>query len=314
MGIYDRDYERESASPWSYADNPRSITVTLIILNVVVFIAELLVRKPMTDPLTLQPLLTLDGSPVFTSPVSSWLAVNADTLMRPWMWWQFLTYGFAHDSSNHFHLLFNMMGLYVFGRDVEDRMGRMEFLRFYLAAVVVGGIVGAITHMLIGSPGSTIGASGAVIACAIMFACYFPHRELLLMMIVPIKAWVLAIVFVGLDLAGAFGMLWQVERMSNTAFTVHLAGAFFALAYFFLGWSFRKLDFLGIANLPKFLRQRSRRMRLKIHDPDRQMERDEEEADRILAKIHEHGESSLTSGERKTLERYSRHQREKRNR
>ncbi len=49
------------------------------------------------------------------------------------MWWQFLTYGFVHDISGITHLLFNMVGLYVFGRDVELRMGRMEFLRFYLA-------------------------------------------------------------------------------------------------------------------------------------------------------------------------------------
>ncbi len=314
MGIYDRDYGRENSTPWSYVESPRSIVVSLIIVNVVVFIAELLARSPMFDPLTLQPLIGPDGSRLYTRPVSDWLAVDGNTLLKPWMWWQFLTYGFAHDSSNHFHLLFNMIGLYVFGRDVEERMGRMEFLRFYLASVIVGGIVGAITHMLLGGLGGTIGASGAVIACAIMFACYFPHRELLLMMVLPIKAWVLAVLFVALDLAGAFGMLWQAEMMSNTAFTVHLAGAFFALAYYFLGWSFRRFDFLGLANLPAFLRQRSRRMRLKIHDPDRQMERDEEEADRILAKIHEHGESSLTSGERKTLERYSRRQREKRNR
>lgn len=102
------------------------------------------------------------------------------------------------------------------------------------------------------------------------------------------------------------------EGAANTAFTVHLAGAFFALAYFFLGWNFRQLDFLSIGELPQRLRQRSRRMRLKIHDPDRKIEREAEEADRILAKIHQHGEASLTSSERKTLERYSRRQREKR--
>ncbi len=241
-----------------------------------------------------------------------WLAVDGNTIKQPWMWWQFLTYGFAHDIRGISHLLFNMIGLYVFGRDVERRLGRTEFLRFYLVAVVVGGIVGGLTHMLMGSGGGTIGASGAVIACAILFACFFPHRELLLMLVLPVKAWVLAVIFVLADMAGAFGLLGAGGTGSSTAFTVHLAGAFFALGYYFLGWNFRKLDFLSLGELPQRLRQRSRRMRLKIHDPDRRFERDAEEADRILAKIHDHGESSLTSSERKTLERYSRRQREKR--
>ena len=55
-------------------------------------------------------------------------------------------------------------------------------------------------------------------------------------------------------------------------------------------------------------------MKLKLHDPEKKLEREAEEADRILAKIHRSGESSLTSSERKTLERYSRRQREKRDR
>jgi membrane associated rhomboid family serine protease len=313
MGLYDRDYGREERTPWERAEHPRSITVTLIIINVVVFVAELLTRTPILDPVTQQPLIGPDGARIHDSVVIDWLAVNGSTLTRPWMWWQLLTYGFVHDLGGISHLLFNMIGLYVFGRDVELRLGRAEFLRFYLVAVVVGGIVGAMTHLLMGTGGGTIGASGAVIASAILFACFFPHRELLLMLVLPVKAWVLAVIFVVADLAGAFGLLWQVESMPNTAFTVHLAGACFALAYYFLGWNLRRLDFGSWSQLPQRLGQRSRRMRLKIHDPDRKLEREAEEADRILAKIHQQGESSLTASERKALERYSRRQREKRN-
>ncbi len=308
MGIYDRDYGRDERTPWDRASNPRSITVTLIIINVVVFLAEIFSLSPVRDPATQQILTDPSGQVVKTTVVVEWLAVNGDTIKQPWMWWQFLTYGFVHDVHGISHLLFNMIGLYVFGRDVENRLGRMEFLRFYLFAVIVGGVIGGLTHTLMGSGGGTIGASGAVIASAILFACYFPNRELLLMMILPVKAWVLAVVFVLIDLGGAFGMLGGAGSSSNTAFTVHLAGAGFALCYYFLGWNFQRFHFGSLGNLP----QRSRRMRLKIHDPDRKIEQEAVEADRILAKIHEHGESSLTSGERKLLERYSRRQREKR--
>jgi hypothetical protein len=123
---------------------------------------------------------------------------------------------------------------------------------------------------------------------------------------------VLAVFFVGMDLAGALGIIGDMGSQSNTAFTVHLAGAFFALGYYFRGWSLRRLDFSAIGGLSGRLRQRSRGMKLKLHDPEKKVEQEASEADRILAKIHQFGESSLTSSERQTLERYSRRQREKR--
>jgi membrane associated rhomboid family serine protease len=310
MGLYDRDYGRDERTPWDRMESRRSITVTLIIINVVVFLASILFFKQQPDPST--------GAVSKQYYIVEWLAVHGQTLIQPWMWWQYLTYGFVHDTGEIWHLLFNMFLLFVFGRDVENRMGRMEFLRFYLAAIVLGGIVGAATHAAYGLAsglppeiwGYTIGASGAVIATTILFACYFPNREILLMLVFPMKAWVLAVVLVMVDLAGAFGVLAGMG--SNTAFTVHLAGAFFALGYYFLHWNLRWLDLEAIGDLPGRLRQRSRRMKLKLHDPEKKLEREAEEADRILAKIHRSGESSLTSSERKTLERYSRRQREKR--
>jgi len=299
MGLYDREYGREERTPWDRVEHPRSIVITLIVINVVVFVADLIFAGR-------------DADGVSRSLIAEWFAVEGQTLLRPWMWWQFLTYGFVHDIGGITHLLFNMFGLYVFGRDVERRLGAMEFLRFFLLAVIAGGIVGAVTNFAFGQMAGTIGASGAVIATALLFACYFPNREILLMFVFPVKAWVLAVFFVVADLAGAFGILSGMGQASNTAFTVHLAGAFFALGYYFLHWRLGWLDLGAIADIPQRLRQRSRRMKLKLHDPDKKLEKEAQDADRILAKIHELGESSLTSSERKTLERYSRRQREKR--
>ncbi|MEC8473754.1 MAG: rhomboid family intramembrane serine protease [Planctomycetota bacterium] len=299
MGIYDRDYGRQAYSPWEQSNAPKTITVTLIIINVFVFIVEQVTREQIR---------TSNGDILIDCVVIDWLAISGDTLMKPWMWWQFLTYGFAHDVSSINHLLYNMIGLFVFGRDVEYRLGRNEFLRFYLIAVVLGGIVGSVTHLLNGSAGLTIGASGAVIGTSILFACFFPNRQLLLMLVIPVKAWIMAIIFVTVDIAGALGLI----RFSNTAFTVHLAGAFFALAYFRYGWNTRKLSNVAPQQWMKQFSNRSHKSLLKIHDPDRQLAKDADEADRILAKIHSEGEESLTAGERKTLERYSRLQREKR--
>ncbi len=312
MGLYDRDYGRsDQRTPWDRVQSPRSITITLIVINVVIFFADSIFAK--TNALGIR-----------ESVLVPWFAVEAATLVQPWKWFQLVSYGFLHDIREINHVLFNMIGLFFFGRIIEQRLGRMEFLRFYLVAIVAGGIIGGAASLLEGLtagfplsavgqfPYRTIGASGAVVATVLLFACYYPHQEILLMFVFPVKAWVLAVFFVAMDLAGALGIIGEMGSQSNTAFTVHLAGAGFALGYFFLGWNLRWLNLSAIGGISGRLGQRSRRMKLKLHDPERRLEQEAAEADRILAKIHDSGESSLTSSERKTLERYSRRQREKR--
>ena len=68
------------------------------------------------------------------------MAVHDDTLTRPWLWWQFLTAAFAHSPVVE-HILFNMLALFVLGRDVEEAYGPKEFLRVYLALVVFASVV-----------------------------------------------------------------------------------------------------------------------------------------------------------------------------
>jgi hypothetical protein len=115
--------------------------------------------------------------------------------------------------------------------------------------------------------------------------------------IIPIQMWILATIYVGYDLIGSFGPDTRV------AYVVHLGGAAFAALYFFLNWNFSRLE-----QLKKWLP--FGRPRLRVHKP--REDRLQEEADRVLEKIHRSGESSLTRGERKTLERYSKQMRERR--
>jgi membrane associated rhomboid family serine protease len=318
MGLYDRDYGRDdhnpyqtSQTPWDRVQKPRSMTVTLIVINVVVFLVSMLFAG--------------NGSGNGQSfDILRFFGFVPKTLLEPWMWWQFLTYGFFHDLGSIWHIVFNMIMLFVFGRMVENRMGGSEFLRFYLMSIIAGGFIGAITGLVMNSPPAaaeaggqiamaapTIGASGGVIALIVMFACYFPQQELFLWGIVKMKAWVLAALCVGMDLLGSIYSLAGGE--TTTAFTVHLAGAGFALAYHYGHWNFGWLSLSSAPEIRGKMRQRSRRMKLKLHDPDKKLQKEADDADRLLAKIHEHGEGSLTSSERKLLERYSRRQREKRN-
>lgn len=319
MGINDRDYGRAERTPWDRIENPRSMVITLIVINVIMFAVQMLFLYSPAQPARLGVdstqrdiiELPVDGK---RSRIDDIFAVRGTSLMRPWLWFQTLTYGFLHNTSNILHLVFNMFLLYVFGRPLEQRIGGQEFLKSYLAAILVGGVVAMVSPWLLkmvvpGMPLSveTLGASGGVMAVMVMFACYYPNQELLLMFVLPVKAWVLVTVLVLMDLFGAAGM-----SGSDTAYGVHLAGALFGFLYVKQGWSLQWIDLTNLDEIPAKLRQRSRRAKLKLHDPEKKIREEEQEADRILAKIHQSGESSLTAGERRTLEKYSRRKRQSR--
>ena len=240
----------------------------------------------------------------FQSRATQYLGLGGDLFQGNWQVWQLLSYGFMHaslqDPNGFFHILFNMIGLFVFGRDVELRYGRQEMLRFYLLAVMVSGaawlLIQILTHQ---SPGLLVGASGGVAAVVILYCFNFPQRKLLLMGIWPVPAWGLGVGFVACDLFGAAG-----GGSATIAYVAHLAGAGFASGYFLLGW---KLSGQGSQSGKNWFK---RKPRLKVHHPDVD-QKTEQAADKILAKIREHGEESLSKKERRIMEDYSRRMREK---
>lgn len=287
MGIYDREYyrtERQGAS--SYA--PRSIVGWLILVNVAAWLIDFLT-----------PETSLGGS----HWLSDHMAVHVGTLTRPWLWWQFLTAGFAHSPTNFQHILFNMFGLFIFGRDVEETYGSKEFLRLYLVMVVFASIVWTVVNSVAGTPAfaAAYGASGAIAGVVILYALTFPQRTILLFFVIPMPAWLFGLMFVGLDMFGAFG---GGDR--SIAYSMHLAGAAFAFVYHQRGWNLTRLT-AGRFALPTF---RSK-PRLRVHTPEPDSEPEPQsdltaEVDRILEKIYRDGEASLTAKERKTLETASR--------
>ena len=127
MGFYDRDYYRQERPRLPFS-TPQSAVVVLVLLNVAVYI--------------------LDG--LFTGQshqIDDLLAVRVGALTHPWLWWQFLTYGFVH-APYPWHIIGNMLGLWFLGRDIEDLYGRAEFYRLYLAMVVFGGVVWAAVNKI----------------------------------------------------------------------------------------------------------------------------------------------------------------------
>lgn len=290
MGIYDRDYYRPARPAPVYSSfRPRSIVITLIVVNVAVWLIDG---------------LFLSGSlrnymAVHVVPSDSPLAYG-DTLTHPWLWWQFLTAGFAH-AAEFQHVLFNMLVLFFLGRDVEEHYGSKEFLWLYLVTVVFASLAWTVVNKLVDTgPVGMYGASGAIAGVVILFALNFPNRTLLLFFVIPMPAWVAGILFVLLDMFGAFG----VAIDTNVAFSAHLAGAAFAFIYFQRQWNLTRLTEGRFSWLRSPFRKNPR---LKVHKPEEEVESDmTKEVDRLLEKISSEGEASLTAKERRILETASR--------
>ncbi len=100
--------------------------------------------------------------------------------------WQIVSYAFLHGSFNH--LFFNMLGLWMFGAELEQVWGRNRFLVFYFASVVAAALTQLVVDALLGSPAPTIGASGGLFGLLLAFAMIFPNRIILLFFVIPMKA------------------------------------------------------------------------------------------------------------------------------
>jgi membrane associated rhomboid family serine protease len=290
MGIHDRDYIREEPHSSLFVSQP--VVIQLVIINAVLFVANILIG----------------GKDAW---LTSSLLMRPDTLTQPWMWWQFLTYGFVHSSDTSWHIMGNMFVLWMFGRQVENVYGRREFLTFYLTAIVLGGVLWSLRQTAMGvESASMLGASGGVVAIFLLYIFHFPKHTLLFMMFIPMPAWMVGVLVIGSDLSLAF------VPNTHVAFDVHLIGATFAACYFYGHWRLFPL----VSRL-SFSARRKPRLRIRSASDDGHSPSStkpavdpklESEADQILDKLHRQGQDSLTSRERKTLENYSRRMRQQR--
>jgi membrane associated rhomboid family serine protease len=101
--------------------------------------------------------------------------------------WQLISYGFMHGGLNH--IFFNMFGLWMFGRDIENVLGSKRFLVYYLTCVVGAAIVQLTVAGLQGGIYPTVGASGGVFGLLLAYAMFFPNRTVMLLFPpIPMKA------------------------------------------------------------------------------------------------------------------------------
>ena len=276
MGIYDRDYERGrqyDREPGFYLGGPVTLTTKLVIVTFGVYLAQFFTNQWITE----------------------FGALQADWWRRPWLGYQLLTYGFLHDPHDLKHIGFNMLGLWIFGRQIEAKYGHREYLTFYITALIIAGLSWTLAEIPSDRNATVMGASGAVTAVVILFALNYPHVTVMFMFLFPMPMWVAGALCVAFDIAGAIG------RFGTTAFTAHLGGAAFAFLYYRFGLRLER--WLPSEAALSRLRPRPK---LRVHDPDADGDSETDVAvDEILRKIADHGYETLTRRERRILQKAS---------
>jgi len=132
--------------------------------------------------------------------------------------WQVVTYAFLHGSL--VHLFFNMLALFMFGRELEDYWGSRRFIVYYMASVLAAAAaqlaVTAATHSIY----PTVGASGGVFGLLLAFAIHFPHQRItLLFPPIPMPAWLFVTLYGALEL-----VLGVTGTQAGVAHFAHLGG------------------------------------------------------------------------------------------
>jgi membrane associated rhomboid family serine protease len=199
-------YAPPYASSFSFGPGPVSTALKALIgANVVMFIATLVV------PSLLYPLELVPSLAVYQFRV-----------------WTLVTYMFLH--AGVFHILFNMLALWMFGAELERVWGTREFLKFYfvcgvgaaLLTVAFAFLPFAFSRWL--QDVAIIGASGAIYGLLLAFAMYFPDRPILL-----IVFWVPARICVAI--LGAIALVTSFSEVGGVANATHLGGLIVGYLY-----------------------------------------------------------------------------------
>jgi membrane associated rhomboid family serine protease len=147
--------------------------------------------------------------------------------------WQLATYLFLHGSI--WHLLFNMLTLWMFGVQLEQDWGTRKFLKYYFLCGIGAGLCDVALHAAMGDWSTrTIGASGAIFGLLLAFGVLYPNQMVLMNFLFPIKAKYMVMIY------GAIELWMSTTSAINNAFIgpntgvssiAHLGGMLFGYLY-----------------------------------------------------------------------------------
>lgn len=174
----------------------------------------------------------LASSVVFS--MSTWLGLTPERVFSDFAVWQPVTYMFLHGGLGH--LLFNMLGLWMFGVELERRWRTEAFLKFY-AVCGTGAALFTIALSLLpfafSGPmyvSTTVGASGALYGLLLAYGLYYPDRQIYFYGLFPIAARYFVMII------GAISFYMSVMgSRSGVAHAAHLGGLLVGYLYLTAG-------------------------------------------------------------------------------
>ncbi len=136
--------------------------------------------------------------------------------------WQLFTYQFLHGGL--FHLLFNMLALWMFGCDLERRWGSVFFLKYFFVSAVGGGLLN--TLLLPNQVAPSIGASGGIYGILLAYGLIYPNQIVYFYFLFPIKMKHFVWIIGGIAFYSSIA-----SGQSGIAHLAHLGGMLFGYLY-----------------------------------------------------------------------------------
>ena len=212
------------------------------------------------------------------------------TFMSDLMLWQPFTYMFFHapfySSVGISHILLNMLGLWVFGRELEQAWGKTKFLRYYFITGIGSGLITYFFQM--GSDNPVIGASGAVYGILLAYGISYPNRMLYIWGLIPVRSMWLVIIMGSIAF---FGLLGNSDGISHVT---HISGMLIGYVLLKKKWRWRDVWFAIRKKIIEFQVQRYEEKSIK----NKMLQKD---IDVILEKIQKVGFIGLSDREQSKL-------------
>ena len=183
------------------------VTQALLISNVLVFLLE-------------------SSGMVRLDAFALWPPGGLESRFEPW---QLVSYAFLHGGLTH--IFFNMLGLYMFGSEIERLFGSRFYAAYYFGCVVSAALCHLVVTGFMGGPAvPMVGASGGVYGLLLAFGMYFPHRRVLLLIPpIPLPARVFVGLFAALELF--FGVTGTAAGVAHFAHLGGMLGGWLMIMY-----------------------------------------------------------------------------------
>jgi membrane associated rhomboid family serine protease len=294
-------------------NRPDNGLLQIILINLVVYVGLIFLRV----------ILTLTGGGQVYDQIMQWIMLPAaipEFLTRPWT---LVTYFFLHERF--FHILFNMLFLYWFGKIIKEFLGGSKVVNLY----VLGGLAGGVFYILIYNTipffaeridsSMMLGASAGVFAVVVGAATFMPNYTILLMFIGPVRIKYIAIFYVILAFAqttgsnaggelahlggAALGFIYIKQLQQGTDWGKWIHSFFAFIKSFFVRQPKVKVSYRKSAKAKSQSKSTSSQSATaKSLDSTSQ-----EEIDAILDKISQFGYESLSKEEKQKLFNASKH-------